>query len=97
VALGTDSALLAKLTAAGVGVQNVPDELKDLNGDEVRELVAAIVGNALLQLQALGLKPESQAFAVLELLPEAVDLIQHNVAFAMKVKAKLDAAKAVAA
>lgn len=94
IKLGTDAELIGKLTIAAEGIQNVPAEVKDLDRAETAMLVGAITRNTLATMKALGVDTSSEIGVIVELLPEAAELIQSNIAFAMKVKAALDKKKA---
>jgi hypothetical protein len=96
VALSTNGALISKLTSAGIGIQAVPAELKDLDDAEIEALVTCVAANASAQLVALGLSPTSKAAVVIKMLPKAAALIQQNIAFALEIKAALDQANKAA-
>lgn len=76
ISLATDRELIALAIAAGSGAQQIPAEMKDLDANEVKQLMAALVEMVGAQLAAIGVQPGNRLLKVLPLLPKTAALVQ---------------------
>lgn len=93
-AIGANPVLIAALVRAGEGANKIKSELTELDGEDVAELTGATIAELRETLKVAGVDLETSEVSVLvDMAPEFIPLMQANIAFVVKVMARLEAVK----